>query len=161
MKRNAFIRVAVLHPVLHLKRVVLIASVILCAQLPLLAAPDEALLKLFHRSFPEAEYIRWTEDGDFNVVCFVQNESQYRIWYDRQGTLIYSLRYCGENELPLTVLRAVKKKYRDRHIEGVTEVTNRSGVCYELLLSDGEKWYTVTSTSSGNVALKSSMKKQL
>ncbi|SHN41151.1 hypothetical protein [Chitinophaga sp. CF418] len=161
MKRNTFLRVAVFHPMLNVKRIVLIASMVLCAQLPLFAAPDEALLRLFNRTFPEAQYIRWTEDGEFDVVCFVQDDSQYRIWYDKQCTVVYSLRYCGENELPLTVLRAVKKRYRDRHIEGVTEVTNKAGVSYELLLSDDQKWYTVTSTVSGNVALKYSMKKQL
>ncbi|MCF6405489.1 hypothetical protein L3C95_21475 [Chitinophaga filiformis] len=161
MKRNTLLRVAVFHPMFNLKRIVLLAVLVLCSQLPLFAAPDEAVLRLFHRSFPEAEYIRWTEDGEYDVVCFVQNESQYRIWYDRQGTLIYSLRYCGENELPLTVLRGVKKKYRDMHIEGVTEVTNKAGVIYELMLCDDKKWYAVTSTVSGNVALKYSMKKQL
>jgi len=160
MKRITFLRVAVFHPMLNVKRIVLIASMILCAQLSLFAAPNEALLRLFNRMFPEAQYIRWTEDGAFDVVCFVQDDSQYRIWYDKQGTLVYSLRYCGENELPLTVLRSVKKKYRDRHIEGVTEITNKAGVSYELLLSDDSKWYAVISTASGNVALKYSLKKQ-
>ncbi|PSL34479.1 hypothetical protein [Chitinophaga ginsengisoli] len=160
MKRITFLRVAVFHPMLTVKRIALVALMVFCSQSSLFAAPNEALLRLFNHTFPEAQYIRWTEDGALDVVCFVQDDSQYRIWYDKQCTLVYSLRYCGENELPLTVLRAVKKKYRDRHIEGVTEITNRAGVSYEVLLSDANKWYSVTSTVSGNVALKYSLKKQ-
>ena len=160
MKRITFLRVAVFHPMLNVKRIVLIAAIIFCSQLSLFAAPNETVLRLFNHTFPEAQYIRWTEDGAFDVVCFVQDDSQYRIWYDKQGTLVYSLRYCGEKELPLTVLRAVKKKYRDRRIEGVTEITNKAGVNYEVLLSDENKWYSVTSTVSGNVGLKYSLKKQ-
>lgn len=124
------------------------------------ASPSEALLRLFSRTFPDAKYIRWNEEGGYHIVSFTRNESQCRIWYDNEGALVYSLRYCQESELPMKVLLAVKKRYHDRRIDGVIEVTNRNGVNYELTLSDERKWYVVNATAYGDVSLKYSFRKQ-
>jgi hypothetical protein len=124
------------------------------------AAPSEALLRLFNRTFPDAKYTRWTEEGGYHIVSFTRNDTHCRIWYDNEGSLVYSLRYCQESELPMKVLLAVKKRYNERRIEGVTEVTNKNGVTYELVLSDERKWYVINATAYGAVSLKYSLRKQ-
>lgn len=124
------------------------------------AAPNDTVLRVFSQTFPDAEYARWVEDSEYYIVSFTRNETQCRIWYDKEGALIYALRYCRESELPLSVLLTVKKEYHDKHIDGVTELTNKSGVTYEILLSDNKKWYVIKATASGDVYLKYAMKKQ-
>lgn len=154
MKQRTFWNVAML------KRMIPVILLAVCAQLTVQAAPDEALLRLFNRTFPQAEYVTWTEEGEYDIVSFIQNENNYRIWYDRGGSIVYSLRYFGEAELPLSVLSAVKKKHRDRRIEGVTEITDKEGVSYEFVLSDDKKFYIVGCTSGGAVSMKHSIRKQ-
>lgn len=125
-----------------------------------MAAPNDTVLRVFSQTFPDAKSTSWVEDSEYYIVSFTRNDTQCRIWYDKAGALVYALRYCQESELPLSVLLTVKKEYHNKHIEGVTELTNKSGVTYELLLSDNKKWYVVNSTSNGDVYLKYAMKKQ-
>ena len=159
MKRIPFYRSAALNAVLNMKKTVLSIAITILS-LSAAAAPDEPLLQLFSRTFPEAKYIRWIEEGEYHIVSFTQNETICRIWYDKKGTLIYSLRYGSENELPLPVLIAVKKKYHDKHIHSVTEITTQHGITYELVLSDDKKWYVARVTDGGDVSPKYSLRKQ-
>lgn len=159
MKRITLYHLAALHAAFNMKKTVLSIAITILS-LSAAAAPDEPLLQLFNRTFPDAQYIRWIEDGEHHIVSFTQNETQCRIWYDKKGTLIYSLRYGQGNELPLSVLTAVKKKYHDKHIDGVTEITTQHSVIYELVLSDDKKWYVANVTEYGDVSQKYSFRKQ-
>ncbi len=123
------------------------------------AAPDERLLDQFNHTFPGAEYIRWTEDQGFNIVSFTWNDTPCRIWYDKDGAMVYSLRYQQEGELPLKVQLAIDKKYHDKHLDNFVEVTNKNGVSYEVMLSDDKKYYMVSATAYGDVSLKYSLRK--
>jgi hypothetical protein len=127
---------------------------------PAMAAPNDTVLRVFSQTFPDAKYTKWVEDSEYYIVSFSRDETQCRIWYDKEGALVYALRYCGESELPLSVLLTIKKEYHNKHIDGVTELTNKSGVTYEILLSDNKKWYVVKSASNGDMYLKYAMGKQ-
>lgn len=124
------------------------------------AAPGETLVQVFSNTFPDAKYARWTENGEYYIVSFTRNETRYRVWYDKAGTLVYSLRYCQEGELPVKVLLEVKKKHPDKHIDGVIEITDTNGVIYELILKGKKKWYVVHAAPSGDIILKYSLLKQ-
>lgn len=160
MKHNFFSYLAACHSTFSIKKIILTATVALLCLSQATAAPGETLLSLFNRTFPDAKYVMWTTDGEYHAVSFNRNETHCKIWYDKEGTLIYSLRYCQESELPLKVLLAVKKKYHDRHIDGVTELTNKNGVTYDLILSDEKKCYVINSTAYGELTLKYSFRKQ-
>ncbi len=158
MKRNLFSYLAT-HTVFNMKKTALAVITVLFS-LSAVATPGDALLRQFNLAFPDAQYIRWTEAEEYHIVSFTRNSTQCRIWYDQKGMLVYSLRYCQEDELPLPVLIAIKKKYHDKHIEGVTEVTNQQGTTYELTLSDEKKWYVISVTDRGNISPKNSFRKQ-
>lgn len=142
-----------------LNKIILTVAIALLGTFHVAAAPSESLLQLFAHTFPDAKYVRWAEQEGFYIVSFTRNETQCRIWYDKEGSLVYSLKYCQETELPMKVLLAVKKRYHDKHIDGVTELTNKSGVIYELILSDDKKWYVVNSTAYGDVTQKYALRK--
>jgi hypothetical protein len=143
-----------------LSKIILTVAIALLGTFHVTAAPSESLLQLFNRTFPDAKYVTWAEEGDYHAVSFTRNETQCRIWYDKEGTLVYSLRYCQEADLPMSVLLAVKRRYHDKHIEGATELTNKNGVTYEFVLSDEKKWYVVNATSYGDVSLKHFLRKK-
>ncbi|PWV47726.1 hypothetical protein [Chitinophaga sp. S165] len=159
MKRNLFSYLAAIPTIFNMKRTVLAVATVLYS-LSAIATPGDALLRQFNLAFPDAQYIRWTASEAYHIVSFIRNNTQCRIWYDQKGTLVYSLRYCQEDELPLPVLAAVKKRYHDKHIEGVTEVTNQQGTTYELALSDAKKWYVISVTDRGNISPKNAFRKQ-
>lgn len=160
MKRNFFRHLTTLHSAFNIKKMLLTAAVATLWLSQATAAPGEELLNLFNRTFPDAKYTRWTEDKEHYIVSFSRNESLCRIWYDKEGALVYSLKYSQENDLPTRVLHAVKKRYPNRHIDGVIEITNHNNVSYELTLSDDRKWYVVSATSYGDVSLKYALRKR-
>jgi hypothetical protein len=149
MKRNIF----------NLKKAVL-AIAIMMLSLSAAASPGEPLIRLFNNTFPDAKDIRWMEEKEYHIVSFTLNNTLYRIWYDKKDRFVYSLRYCQENELPMPVLLAIKKKHRDKQIKGVTEITTQQDVTYELILSDNNKWYVAHITAYGEILLKYTFRKQ-
>ena len=142
-----------------LNKIILTVAIALLGTFHVTAAPSESLVQLFNRTFPDAKYVRWAEQEGLYVVSFTRNDAQCRIWYDKEGSLVYSLKYCQETELPMKVLLAVKKRYHDKHIDGVTELTNKNGVTYEVVLSDEKKWYVVNATAYADVSLKYALRK--
>ncbi|WP_298738005.1 hypothetical protein [uncultured Chitinophaga sp.] len=123
------------------------------------AAPGRPLLDMFTRMFPNAEYVTWSADHGYHMVSFTQGETASRMWFDDNGALIQSLRYCLEEELPVKITAALKKKFNNKQIYGFTEVTNRAGIKYEVILNDSKKWYRVSVSNLGDVSLKYTMKK--
>ena len=160
MKRNFLRHLTTLHSAFNMKKMLLVAAIATLWLSRATAAPGEQLLSLFNRTLPDAQYTRWTEDKDHYMVSFTRNESLCRIWYDRSGMLVYSLKYGQENDLPLRVLQAVKKRYPNRQIDGLIEITRNNAVSYEITLSDDRKWYVVNATSYGDVSLKYTLKKR-
>jgi hypothetical protein len=124
-----------------------------------MAAPGRPLLDMFTRMFPDAEYVTWTNDHGYHVVSFAQGETSSRIWFNDQGALVYSLKYCPEINLPMKITSALKKKYSSQQIYGFTEVTNKTGIRYEVMLQDNRKWYRVSVSELGDVSLQYTMRK--
>lgn len=135
----------------HLKKLLLVAALAIFSLSRVTAAAGEELIRVFSHTFPDARYVRWTEDHEYNIVSFTLKETQCKIWYNKEGAIVYSLKYIRENDLPLRPLLAVKKKYKDKQIVGVVELTNGNGVTYELTLSDDKKWYVVQADAHGGV----------
>lgn len=159
MKRNLFSYLATIHATFNIKGAALAGAITLLS-LSAMAIPGDALLRQFNHTFPDAQYIRWTEEGEYHIVSFTRNETQCRIWYNQKGILVYSLRYCQEDTLPLPVLMAVKKKYHDKHIDGVTEITTQQSTTYDITLSDEKKWYVASVTDHGDISPKYFFRKQ-
>jgi len=133
------------------KKLLLVAALAIFSLSQATAATSEELIRAFNHTFPDARYVRWTEDHDYQVVSFTLNETQCKICYSKEGAIVYSLKYMQENDLPLKPLMAVKKKYKDKQIVGVVELTNANGVLYELTISDDKKWYVVRADAQGGI----------
>ena len=120
---------------------------------------NEKVLQSFKETFPDAQQVSWQEFSENYIVNFREGEIQSRVYYDKEGNFIRATRYYLEQNLPVSVLCKLKKKYPGTKIFGVIETGTEISVDYEIKLEDGSNWYTVKSDSGGNFELIEKYKK--
>jgi len=103
--------------------------------------------------------VRWLESADRYTVNFKENGILTKIDYDKDGNFISSLRYYSEKNLPINILCRLQKKYADKKVFGVTEMTSEGGVEYYIKLEDDENWTTVKSNAEGSLQVVEKYKK--
>src|SRR6201991_474215 len=120
---------------------------------------SDKLLQAFSKTFPDAREVKWAETEDKYMVNFKQGEILTKIEYDKEGNFLSSLRYYSEKNLPVSILCRLQKKYGDKKVFGVTEMTTESAVEYYIKLEDATTWMTVRSNSDGNMQVIEKYKK--
>ncbi|HLZ85867.1 MAG TPA: hypothetical protein VKQ52_01450, partial [Puia sp.] len=106
---------------------------------------SDKLLQAFHKTFPDAQQVKWAETEDKYMVNFKQGDILTKVEYDKDGNFLNSLRYYTEKNLPVNLLCRLQKKYADKKVFGVTELTTDASVEYYIKLEDAENWITVKS----------------
>lgn len=122
---------------------------------------NEKLLQTFKQTFPNAEQVKWLEQADKYTVNFKENGILTKIDYDKDGNFLSSLRYYTEKNLPVNIICKLQKKYADKKIFGVTEMTTDAAVEYYIKLEDATSWTTVKSNVDGNLQVVEKYKKAL
>src|SRR5882724_64455 len=89
---------------------------------------NEKLLRAFKESFPNAEQVVWKELPETYVVNFVEDGIRNAIIYEKDGTFKSSTRYYSEQNLPYYLLINIKKRYPEKKIFGVTEISTASDI---------------------------------
>ena len=120
---------------------------------------SEKMLNSFKKTFPDAQQVKWLEQADRYTVNFSENGVLTKIDYDKEGNFISSLRYYKEKNLPINILCRLQKKYADKKVFGVTEMTTDAAVEYYIKLEDDENWITVKSNADGNMQVIEKYKK--
>jgi len=120
---------------------------------------SDKLLQAFKQAFPDAQQVKWAEMEDKYMVNFKQGEILTKIEYDKEGNFLNSIRYYSEKNLPVNVLVRLQKKYTDKKVFGVTEVTSDNVVEYYIKLEDANNWITVKSNGDGNMQVVEKYKK--
>ena len=120
---------------------------------------SEKILASFKQTFPNAEQVKWMEQPDKYVVNFKENGILTKIEYDMDGNFVSSLRYYTEKNLPVNIICKLQKKYADKKVFGVTEMTTDAAVEYYIKLEDATNWITVKSNADGNLQVVEKYKK--
>jgi hypothetical protein len=120
---------------------------------------SDKLLQAFKQAFPDAQQVKWAEMEDKYMVNFKQGEILTKIEYDKEGNFLNSIRYYSEKNLPVNLLVRLQKKYTDKKVFGVTEVTSDNVVEYFIKLEDANNWITVKSNGDGNMQVVEKYKK--
>jgi hypothetical protein len=120
---------------------------------------SEKMLQTFKQTFPDAQQVVWSEQGDKYTVNFRQGEILTKVEYDKDGNFLSSLRYYSEKNLPVTILCRLQKRYSDKKIYGVTEMATDSSVEYYIKLEDETTWITVRANIDGNMQVVEKYKK--
>lgn len=143
-----------------MKKLAILTAVICFFALSSFAAgPNEKVLKVFSKTFVQAEGVSWLELSDFYEVTFRQNNTQMRIVFDSDGNILKSIRYYGGDMLPIFIQGKLSKKYADKKVFGVTEVTTADQVTYQIVLEDSKTFTHVRSDAFGNMEVEKSFNK--
>jgi len=110
---------------------------------------NEKVLEAFKKTFHNPQEIQWYENAEGYEVHFRCDETNSKVWYDREGNILKTYRYYNEFKLPPFISGRVKKRYPDKNIFGVTEITNAAGVSYYIKLEDEKNWTTIKADSQG------------
>ena len=120
---------------------------------------NDKVLKAFKETFTNAKDVVWHEIENYYQAHFKQAEIITRASYDKEGNLISTVRYYGEETLPAHVRAKLKKRYAGKTVFGVTEITNNDEISYHIKLVDDKNWYTVKSDAWGWLELKEKYRK--
>ena len=145
-----------------MKKIILAAFVIGISLNLMAASPinvTKKVLAAFTTTFPQASNVNWTLHEDYYIVTFVQNDIRTNIAYDQEGSIVRSLRYYTQEQLPFIVLSTVKETYQGKKIFGVTEESSQNGTIYHIILQDDQSWYHVNATPTGSLQLENKFKK--
>src|SRR3954469_1172062 len=114
-------------------------------------SPNEKVLKAFNATFTSPQEVTWYDHDDFFDVTFVQNGVRSNVKYDKEGNFVSSIRYYSEQNLPVNILCQLRKKFGDKKVFGVTEMTSLEEVNYYIKLEDDKSWITVKVSGNGHV----------
>ena len=117
------------------------------------------MLSAFNKTFSDATEVVWTESSNSFEASFKQRQIQTRVYYDLEGNIIKTLRYYGEENLPLIVLSKIKTRYADKKVFGVTEEASQDGIIFHVVLEDAKSWLQINADVFGTIMQTKKMKK--
>jgi hypothetical protein len=134
-----------------MKKILLTAA--LFASLVSFANPgvDAKVLDAFQATFSQAQEVAWSVQGDVYEVKFRHLDIRTTVTYDHDGQILKTMRYYGEDKLPVMLLTRIKSKFEGKSIFGVTEVISDAGVEYHIILEDAKSWYNVKADGLANI----------
>lgn len=123
------------------------------------SAVNEKVLQAFEQSFKNVSDVVWHEYKDCFEVKFTQNAIDSRITYDPNGNILKTIRYYGEEQLPLFVRAKLQKQFAGKKVFGVTELASEGELDYYIVLEDATTWSHVKCASTGNMQVYKKYKK--
>ncbi|HQU56537.1 MAG: hypothetical protein R2796_02595 [Chitinophagaceae bacterium] len=121
---------------------------------------NEKVKASFKATFPNAQSVKWHENGNTFTVSFIRNSIDHRVEYDTEGNIIQTTRFYGEQNLPAYLLAQVKKRFEGKKIHIVTELSSDAGMEFHITLHDAKKWYLVKAYANGMMEVYDQFKKQ-
>lgn len=114
---------------------------------------DDSVLAAFTNTYPSAQQVQWTKVGSNWEAYFKENGIINRLQYRHNGELVHVTRHYGGVHLNPYLLAKIQRKYRERSIFGVTEITTEDQLCYYIVLEDAQHWYHVEANALGELQL--------
>lgn len=145
-----------------MKKITLAAVALLITAAGYAANPPEVaekVLNAFKQTFYDPQEIKWYDNDNGYEVHFKCDNILSKVWYDGEGNITSTHRYYGEYNLPPFILGKIKKKYADKKVFGVTEITNDAGLNYYVTLEDSKSWLTLKSDPLGYLEVYEKLKK--
>jgi hypothetical protein len=109
--------------------------------------PNEKVLEAFHATFSTPKEVRWHDYSGYYDVSFFESGVQTSARYDKKGNFISCIRYYKDQHLPTNLMVKLRKRYADKTIFGVTEITVSETTYYYIKLENDKNWITVKANS--------------
>lgn len=138
-----------------MKNLILSAAVLLTVSFSAAASTAEPVVnekaqRTFVTIFKDADNVTWSHTGNHYEAFFDNDGIKTRVTIDTKGNLLQTIRYYGENNLPANVLYAIKNDYKGKEVYGVTEVTNKNGTHYRVVLKDSKHYTHINANQAGD-----------
>jgi hypothetical protein len=114
--------------------------------------PEQEVLELFKKEFSSAQNVSWSRQGDYDKATFVLAGRRAIAYFNPEGELEGSIRDLFFDQLPLTVMTAVDKRFADAEIIDVREINNAEGTNYRIRLTAKNKRYSLKVNSYGSIS---------
>ncbi len=140
----------------------LISAITILSMFRVLAADptiNDKVLNAFERTFKNVQNVHWSTYTHAYEVKFEQNKITCKITYDKEGNILKTLRYYGEEQLPILVLTKVKNRFASKTIFGVVEVSSEEGTIYHITLEDEKTWLEILSDDYGSLTVEKKYRK--
>ncbi len=114
--------------------------------------PGPDVKEAFKKEFPGAQIVSWSNQDGFNKATFILAGHRTIAYFDEDNELAGCVRDIFYDQLPITVMKAVDKKFPSASFAEVREITNADGTFYLLTAEQDNKKYKVKITSEGSFA---------
>jgi len=138
-----------------MKKIFILLPLMLAATIMGLAAEpgpgsEPTAVQTFSRQFAGAENVRWSKEEDgLQRVSFVWGGHRSEAYFSATGEFLGALRGLFYQQLPLSVIRAVDKRYDHPVVLEARELSNQEGTTYSLLLEYRSKRLRVKLNGDG------------
>ncbi len=141
-----------------MKNFILSVATVLTVNFSVMAATakpvvNEKVQQTFVATFKNVNNVSWSNAGSNYEAFFEDNGIQTRVIIDVKGKLLQTIRYYKEEQLPAAVLNGVNIDFRGNQIHGVTEVSNKKGTYYRIVLKDNKRYTHINANQAGNTEL--------
>jgi hypothetical protein len=121
---------------------------------------NELVSTAFKKEFPSASLIEWSSPSKYVKATFMLWGSRAEAYFTEDGQLQGSIRSIFYNQLPLSVMTTVDKRFETAEVLTVSEISNSEGTSYLLVLESKSKKYRAKVNSSGGIAIVTRIKQQ-
>ncbi len=112
---------------------------------------SQAVKESFKKEFMGAELLEWKEEAGLLKATFILGDHRIQAYFRQDGGLEGSIRTLFYNQLPLTVMTSVDKRFTNAEIWDVNEINNSLGTVYRITMEVKHKKYRLRLDTSGNI----------
>jgi hypothetical protein len=139
-----------------MKRIIVSLALVLTAGLTTLFANTETGISdqvriAFEKEFAGAQSVCWNEEGDYLKATFLMGGHRAEAYYNREAEFLGCIRNLFYDQLPLTLMTSMDKRFAGAGILDVREVNNAEGTTYRLTLEVQNVKYHVKADTGGNI----------
>jgi hypothetical protein len=90
----------------------------------------------FRKNYPLVEQEYWEKTQHGLTVRFKDSEKMSLVYYDNQGTFLYTVKYFEESDLNIDLQKRLKREYPGFQFDILTEINNETKTIYLVTLKN-------------------------
>jgi len=147
-----------------MKKTILATAMMLMAGLTVAFAKDNEgvnnqVATSFSKDFTSATNISWSIQKDFTKATFTLNNQIMFAFYNEDGSLIATARNIRSEQLPINLLKSLRKDYGNYWISDLFEMDKEGQTSYYVTVENGDETLVLKSSSFGEWSTYKKVKK--
>lgn len=111
---------------------------------------SDKLSSRFNKLFKNAINVKWYKTGENFLAKFKTEETSNSSLFDKKGRLIYSINYCSQKQLPVSIKKMVTYKYEGYKITSVAKILQDNRKIWVIKLA-GKSNYIAARVEDGEM----------